>query len=108
MENVFHKHSWENGVQYVGVFRSHGLLVTQSFFHPPLPDLLLPPSHPSGVLQQLFSPTLPERETTASNCLIFHRAYAKYVTPHVMHLTLLRLISQEITTQQAHPNPAVT
>ena len=46
--------------------------------------------------EQLVSPTLPERSTTASNRLIFHRACAKYVTPHVMYLTSLRLISREI------------
>ena len=57
--------------------------------------------------EQLVSPVLPEKETTASNRLIFHRACAKYVTPHVMYLTLLRLISREITTQQGRPN-AVT
>ena len=37
--------------------------------------------------EQLVSPTLPEREITASNRLIFHRAGAKYITPHVMHST---------------------
>ena len=58
--------------------------------------------------EQLVSPTLPERETTASNRLIFHRACAKYVTSHVMYLTSLRLISREISTQQAHPNAPVT
>ena len=52
--------------------------------------------------------TLPERETTASNRLNFHRACVKCVTPHVMHLTSLPLISREISTQQAHPNAAVT
>ena len=48
--------------------------------------------------EQLVSPALPERETTVSNRLIYHRACAKYVTPHVMYLTLIRLISREITT----------
>ena len=52
--------------------------------------------------EQLVSPTLPERETTASNRLILHRA------SHVMYLTSLCLISQEISTQQAHPNADVT
>ena len=45
--------------------------------------------------EQLVSPTLPGKETTASNRLIFHGAYAKYVTSHVIHLTSLRLISRE-------------
>ena len=53
--------------------------------------------------EQLVSATLPERETTANNCLIVHRACAKYVAPHVMYLTSLRLILREITTQQARP-----
>ena len=61
--------------------------------------------------EQLVSPMLPEsRETTASNRLIFHRACAKYLTPHVMLLTSL-LFSRDkyrITKQQAHPNAAVT
>ena len=35
--------------------------------------------------EQLVSPTLPERVTTASNPLICHLACAKFVTPHVMH-----------------------
>ena len=41
--------------------------------------------------KQLVSPTLYERETKASNRLIFN---AQYVTPHMMHLTLLPLISR--------------
>ena len=58
--------------------------------------------------EQFVSATLPERETTASNRLIFHRACAKYVTSHVMYLTSLRLISREISIQQARPNVPVT
>ena len=37
-----------------------------------------------------------------------NRAFAEYATPHVMYLTSLRLISLEITTQQARPNATVT
>ena len=50
---------------------------------------------------------LSKRETTASNRLIFHRACAKYITPHMMYLTSLRFILREITTLQARPNAAV-
>ena len=35
--------------------------------------------------KQLVSPTLSERETTASNHLIFHWACAKYVKPHMSY-----------------------
>ena len=54
--------------------------------------------------EQLVSPTLVQE----SNRLIFHRACAKYVTPHVMYLTSLHFLSRKITTQQARPNAAVT
>ena len=45
--------------------------------------------------KQLVSPTLPKRETTVSNQSIFYRAGAKYITPNMMHLTSLCIISQE-------------
>ena len=58
--------------------------------------------------EQLVSPTLPERKTTASNRLTFHRACAKYVSPHVMYLTSLLLVPREISTHQARPNAVHT
>ena len=50
----------------------------------------------------------PREKPLRESVLIFHWACAKYVTPHVMYLTSICLISREIMTQQTRPNAAIT
>ena len=50
--------------------------------------------------EQLVSPTPNERETTASNRLLFHRACASSArTPHVMHLMSISFVNTVKTGQ---------